>query len=204
MSIYSRLKLRGRRFETDTSGSMPTEGVMAFTFLIWWYIASFQFFDAYRQKNINLKAAYTIADMISRETDMLDSDYIDGLNTVFDYLTFSNKPTWVRVSSVYWDQVESVNKIAWSYATGSHQVHDNASILTKTNRIPVMPKGDTVIVVETFMAYEPIFSIGLEARWYDTFITTRPRFASQVVFEGMGSPDADYFPDVPPDPNPQS
>lgn len=199
MSLMKSLKLRGRRFGTDTSGSMPTEGVMAFTFLIWWYIASFQFFDAYRQKNINLKAAYTVADMISRETDMLDHTYVDGLNTVFDYLTFSNKPTWVRVSSVYWDEAEQINKVAWSYATGSHEVQDNTTIQTKVNQIPVMPKGDTVIVVETFMAYEPIFSIGLEARWYDTFITTRPRFASQVVFEGMGSPDSTYYPDVPPE-----
>ena len=55
---------RFRVFRDDTRGSMPTEGVMAATFLIWWYIASFQFFDAYRQKNVNLKAAYTIADMV--------------------------------------------------------------------------------------------------------------------------------------------
>ncbi len=45
---------------------MPVEGVIASTFLIWWYIASFQFFDAYRQKNVNQKGAYTVADLISR------------------------------------------------------------------------------------------------------------------------------------------
>jgi hypothetical protein len=188
MSLYSRLKLHGKRFGDDTRGAMPVEGVMASTFLIWWYVASFQFFDAYRQKNINLKAAYTVADMVSRETDAIDGNFVDGLNTLFDYLTFSNKPTWLRVSSVYWDGANSLNKVGWSYATGSHPVQNNTTIQYKVNQIPVMPVGDTIIIVETFMAYEPIFNIGLNAMWYDSFITTRPRFASQVQFENtMGT-----------------
>jgi hypothetical protein len=184
MSVYKWFKLSGRQFREEERGSMPTEGVMAFTFLIWWYIASFQFFDAYRQKNINLKAAYTIADMLSRETDVVGPDYMQGLNTVFDYLTNSNVPTAIRVSSVYWDGNDSTYKVYWSYSSEpTRPEHTNASMHAKQSQIPVMPVGDTVIVVETYMAYEPIFSIGLGAMWYDTFIVTRPRFASQVVFD---------------------
>ena len=61
MSLLARLRLRTHDLLTDTRGSMPVEGIMASTFLIWWYVASFQFFDAYRQKNVNLKVAYDIA-----------------------------------------------------------------------------------------------------------------------------------------------
>ena len=68
MNLLKRLRL----FTDDNRGSIPTEGVLAFTMLIWWYLASFQFFDAFRQKNINLKAAYTIADLISRQTDAIE------------------------------------------------------------------------------------------------------------------------------------
>lgn len=157
---------------------------MAFTFLIWWYIASFQFFDAFRQKNINLKAAYTVADLVSRQTQDLTPAYIDGLNTLFDYLTYSNKPTWIRVSVVEWDQANNRYDIYWSYATSSHSVQDVNTINTHTAQIPVMPEGDSVVLVETYMAYEPIFSMGLGARWFDTFITTRPRFAAKVGFQG--------------------
>jgi hypothetical protein len=183
MFRYKNLKLRLRFFRENAEGSMPTEGVMAFAFLIWWYIASFQFFDAFRQKNVNLKAAYTIADMISRQTNAIDSTYINGLNTVFDYLTFSNHPTWIRVSSVFWDDTNKVYKVAWSQATGTHLPQTNATIQMQAGRIPTMPEGDTVVIVETYMAYEPIFSVGLEARWYDTFIPTRPRFAGCVPFK---------------------
>ena len=184
MSLYARLKVCSRQFGDESRGSIPTEGVMAFTFLIWWYIASFQFFYAFRQKNINLKAAYTVADLVSRQTQDLTPAYIDGLNTLFDYLTYSNKPTWIRVSVVEWDQANNRYDIYWSYATSSHSVQDVNTINTHTAQIPVMPEGDSVVLVETYMAYEPIFSMGLGARWFDTFITTRPRFAAKVGFQG--------------------
>jgi hypothetical protein len=187
MGLMSSLRLKLRLFGHQTGGSMPTEGVMAFAFLIWWYIASFQFFDAFRQKNVTLKAAYTIADMISRETDPIDADYIAGLNTVFDYLTYSQHPTWIRVSSIYWDADDGQYRRNWSIASDpSKPVYTDATIDAQSARIPVMPEGDTVILVETFMAYEPIFSIGLAAGWYDTFITTRPRFVPCVRWDPGG------------------
>lgn len=201
MSLYSRLKFRTRSLADDTNGSMPVEGLLASTFLIWWYVASFQFFDAYRQKNVNLKAAYTIADLVSRVSaeDSVNADFIEGLNTVFDYLTFSRKPTWVRVSSVIWDDADNRYEIAWSYATGTAGGHTDASIQAEANRIPNMPAGDSVILVETHMAYEPIFSIGLNAQWYTTFITTRPRSPSCIRFDlqdGVTLPACFYDSDI--------
>ena len=185
MSILQRLRFSIGRRASDERGSMPVEGILASTWLIWWYIASFQFFDAYRQKNVNLKAAYTIADLISRTQpdDSVDSDYIEGLNTLFDYLTFSRRATWVRVSSVIWDNSDNRFEVAWSYATGPVGGQTDATIQSDAYRIPSMPAGDSVIVVETNMAYEPIFNMGLKAQWYRTFITTRPRWPSSVRFD---------------------
>ena len=201
MSFYSRLKLSSLRLTREERGSMPVEGLLASTWLIWWYIASFQFFDAYRQKNVNLKAAYTIADLISRTQpdDAIDANYIEGMNTLFDYLTFSRRQTWVRVSSVIWDDVDDRYEIAWSYATGPVGGQTNATIQNDATRIPVMPVGDSVILVETNMAYEPIFNIGLNAQWYRTFITTRPRFTACVKYDlkdGVTLPACIYDSDI--------
>ncbi|MCA0271355.1 MAG: hypothetical protein LCH69_04720 [Proteobacteria bacterium] len=183
MTVLSRLRMIGRRFTASETGSMPVEGVIASSFLIWWYVASFQFFDAFRQKNINQKGAYTIADLVSRSTDPVDEDYIEGMNTLFDYITFSNEPTTIRVSSVFWDDDEARNKIAWSYGTGATPGLTTDELQDRANRIPVMATGDYVVVVETFMAYEPIFNIGLDAQWFKQFITTRPRFTGCVMWE---------------------
>lgn len=183
MSLFSRLRLRSRDFATDTCGSMPVEGMMASTLLVWWYVASFQFFDAFRQKNTNLKAAYTIADLVSRQSNAIDAEYVEGLNTLFDYLTHSRRPTWVRVTSVLFNEDEDKYEVAWSYATGSAVGHSDVSIDAKRNRIPVMPAGDTIILVETNMAFDPIFRVGLNAQWFQTFIPTRPRFAACVPWD---------------------
>ncbi len=183
MSVLSRLRLCGHRFVSGEAGAVPVEGVIASTFLIWWYVASFQFFDAYRQKNINQKGAYTIADLISRETDAIDGNYVEGMNTLFDYLTFSRLPTTIRVSSVFWDNDNDRNAIAWSYGTGTKPGLTTTELQSQANRIPVMATGDYVIVVETFMAYEPIFNVGLDAQWFRQFITTRPRFTTCITWD---------------------
>lgn len=182
MSLLKHLKLRPVRFARDETGNMPAEGVIASVFLVWWYVASFQFFDAYREKNINLKAAYTVADLISRQTNAIDANFVDGLNTLFDYLTHSRVPTWVRVTSVVWDESEQRFEVQWSYATGSIERLNTATLQANANRIPQMPPGDFVTIVETNMAYEPIFNIGLNAQWYTTFITTRPRYNACVAW----------------------
>lgn len=192
MSILSRLRLQARRFASDSRGAMPIEGLLAFTFLAWWYVASFQFFDALRQKNINLKAAYTVADLMSRETGpdasdpskvAIDDEYVKGLNRVFDYLTFSPRPTWIRVSSIFWDDTQKKFRVEWSYATGGHTALNDTTLQDKKNRIPNMSVGDSAIMMETNMAYVPIFDVGLAARWYDTMVVTRPRFAACIPWD---------------------
>ena len=197
MTFLHRLRLISRRFQRDTDGSMPTEGVIAFAFLAWWYVASYQFFDAFRQKNVNLKAAYTISDLLSRETGYdpsvtgsvpIDQAYVDGLNKVFDYLTYSNRPTWIRVTSIKYDDVDKKYKVHWSATSSNvtYPAHNNTSINNEAWRLPVMPAGDTVILVETSMAYDPIFTFVLPSSWVSNFIVTRPRFASCVPWGTTG------------------
>ena len=54
------------------------------------------------------------------------------------------------------------------------------------NRIPVLPNGDSIILVETFLDYQPIMPIGLNQTVLQTFITTAPRFSSCVPWQDYG------------------
>ncbi len=196
MTMLKSFRLRLTGFGKEERAAAEVEGVIGSVFLIWWFVASFQFFDAYRQKNINLKAAYSLADMLSRETGptpenpasaAVDQNYINGLNTMFDYLTNSNKPTWIRVSSVYWDAVDSKYRVDWSRTSGSgNEAMTTPKLQSYKDRIPVLPTGDTVIIVETFMDYEPIFGYWLDKNRFTTFIPTRPRFASCLPWQTDG------------------
>jgi hypothetical protein len=176
---------RFRRFLSDTAGSATVEAVLMLPLLCTFYVGTFVWFDAFRVQNTNLKAAYTISDMISRETVPIDATYLNGLNTVFDYLTYSNHPTYVRITTVKCtedcdDDSARVLEICWSWATPGRTAHTETTFASFEDKIPLMPLGDTVIFAETFMAYEPPFNVGIGPQRFENFIVTRPRFAPEV------------------------
>lgn len=192
------LKLLNRQFrlfKSDDEGSMAVEALLVFPLLWWWYIASFQFFDALKENNINIKASYAISDLISRESGGVNQAYIDGLNRIFDFLIGvdpTGDVTWIRVTSVTWDDGANRFNTVWSRATKGKVAHTDGSIDTISDRIPLMADGDTAIVVETAMQYAPVitwnpFNFGsLTRRDFANFVVTRPRFGSCIPIDGGG------------------
>lgn len=174
--------LRAAGFWQETRGSMTVEGAIVLPIWIWAYIASYQFFDAFRDQSESMRAAYTISDALSRQITAVGPDYIDGLDDVFEYMTRSDDTTWIRVTSVYWDATNSVYRQFWSYATDGHNAHTDETIKLQAARLPNMITGETVVLVESFMEYNPTFNVGLDTMWYDNFVATRPRFASKVEY----------------------
>lgn len=180
-SPLRRLRIIAARFARDSRGSMTVEAALVLPLWIWGYTMSYQFFDAFREQAVNLRAAYTVSDMISREADAIGPDYVDDLHDMFDYLTRTSHPTWIRVSSVYYDTSAKVYKRHWSYSTSpSHVAHTDTTIKAEKDRLPNMVAGETVVLVETGMYYEPVLNVGVEDMWYTNFIPTRPRFAAKV------------------------
>lgn len=178
-----RLRIRLARFARDNRGSITIEAMLVLPLWIWGYTMSYMFFDAFREQTVNMRAAYTISDMISREADAVGPNYIDDLHDMFDYLTRSNHPTWIRVSSVYYDTSAKVYKRYWSYSTSTdYPAHTDTTIKAEKDRLPNMVLGETVVLVETGMFYEPVLNVGLEDMWYTNFIPTRPRFAAKVEY----------------------
>lgn len=187
---FKLIRARLAQFRDDARGSLSVEAAMILPLLTWFYVGSFVWFDAFRVQNTNLKASYTIADMISREFNPVSDSYLNGLNTVFDYLTYSNHPTYVRVTVVHCTSPAPTDpndpdpcmddgardlELCWSWATDGRPAHTAASLAGFIDKIPLMPRGDEIILTETFMAYEPSFSVGLGAQTFENYIVTRPR-----------------------------
>ncbi len=166
----------------DCSGATAIEGALAALMLVSWYAMAYQFTDAFRVKTANMKGAFTVADAISREKSPVNAAYIEGLNKLFDFVTNAEEDSWIRVTSIYWDDDLKKFQEEWSYATRDMPPHTNASIALEADRIPTMPVGDTAIVVETSMRYNPLFGIGLGAGSHQNFIVTRPR-GPRIVWE---------------------
>ena len=58
----------------------------------------------------------------------------------------------------------------------------NEAIQALRDDLPVMPDNETVVVVETFVRYDPPFNTGLTNREIHNFVFTRPRYAPQVLW----------------------
>lgn len=184
------------RFRKDDRGSLSVEAALMLPMLCFFYVGSFVWFDAFRAQNTNLKAGYTIADMLSRESLPVSDDYLNGLNRIFDYLTYSRHNTYIRVTSVKCtdkcdDDATRALEVCWSWASTGRTAHTQATLTANeldgnttslADRIPLMPLGDTVLMTETFMAYEPPFDVGIGAQYFEYHTVTRPRFAPEVEY----------------------
>ncbi len=181
----ARVRAAMAAFAADCQGSLSVEAVLALPLLCWFYVGSFVWFDAYRAQTTNARAAYTIADMISRESGV-DTGYLAGLVNVFDFMTVKGGPPTVRISSVRCrgncdDPSGRQLDVCWSWVNREGRAGLGSGDLAGLDgRIPMMPLGDTLILTETALSYEPAFNVGLPTLDLEQFVVTRPRFAPEV------------------------
>ncbi len=176
-----------RNFWSDTSGVVSLEFILMMPPLFMTYMAVYVYFDGYRQAAVNLKAAYTISDLISRETNVVTDGYIDSMYSLIQELTRSSNPVRLRVSVVRWDEDDDRYYLDWSEDRGFPNELTNNNIGDIEAQLPNMPDNERVILVETRNTFVPLFNVGLDDIFLDNFVFTRPRFVSQVVFEGMNN-----------------
>ena len=177
------------RFLRSDAGAVSVEAVLMFPLLLWAYGAMFVFWDAFKTQNLNVKATYTIADMISREPEPLDTAYIAGLNTIYGFLLdpfTGDMNNDIRVSVVT-NTIDpgsgnEVLELDWSCATGSMVAHPTVDPLV--NQVPVIAVNDQLIIVESQMDWTPPIDFGLPASQRRHLMFTSPRFVPQVLLNG--------------------
>ncbi len=187
---FRRARTLTRRALRDTGGTLSVELVLVLPMLTLWFAASFIFFDVFRVSYVNDKAAYTVADLISRQMTAIDADDIDGMNKIFDFLIDDRGLTWIRVSSVQYIKgdpsigVDDQYLVEWSSATRGHQEFGPTGMTEYdlVKYIPIMGNLETVILTETFTRYIPPLEGFIPEQNMSTFIVTRPRFVPRILF----------------------
>lgn len=175
---------RFRRFAKDTDGSYSIETVLMLPMLVWAMLAMFSYFDGLKLANINIKAAHTISDVLSRETDPVDRAYIDGTARLLDFLISRNYDKSLRISVFRYDGEDDEFELVWSDARGSIDGFTDADVARISDRLPITADGDTIITVETWLDYRSAFVMGLTDTTLYNFLVTSPRFAPQLLWAG--------------------
>lgn len=173
-----------RRFLRGEDAAVSVEFILAMPMLFWAFAACFVFFDGYRQSTINLRAAYTISDMISRETAGIDSTYIDSMQRLLALMARSGSDTALRVTILRWEDDAGRHYVDWSASRGFPGAITNTTAATMAGRLPLMSDGERIILVETSNTYTPVFKVGISPRELQNFVFTRPRFAPQIAWVG--------------------
>lgn len=187
MSLKSTLATRLRRFWQETDGNMTLEFVLVMPFIFWAFMAAYVFFDGYRESSVNLKAAYTIGDLLSRETGEINDTYIQSMHNVMDLMVRDSSDTTMRISVVRWNNDDNRYYVDWSANRGFPETLSDGNITDMADRLPTMPHMERVILVETNNTFRPKFNVGLDPVQLENFVFTRPRFAPQLKWEGADS-----------------
>ena len=187
------------RFMKDERATLSVEAAVISPILIMAYGSMYVFWDAFKMRNINVKAAYTISDMVSREIVNITPTYVNGLAAMLDFLNRSKYDTRLRLSVVgaIEDPVTGDIDLIMCWSEGRGGMAERVDMNGLTEDIPIMAAGTEVIVVETEMDYVPIIGsnrqgerlgYGLEARTFENIIVTRPRFIrGQMGFDDGGT-----------------
>jgi hypothetical protein len=192
MIRYQRRRRSLGAFLDDDGASISIETVLIVPVLAWAFLATFAFFDVFRAKGHSLKASYAISDLLSRETQEVDAGYIEGIESVFEYLTPFKTDAWIRVTVLRChancDRSNRNLKLDWSYGTDGVEALANGDLNGKYDAvIPYLAQGERLIMVETRGHYAPPFPQlipGVTEQYMDELVLTRPRFAPQLVWGG--------------------
>lgn len=171
-----------RRFRDDVRGSISVEFVIIVPVLFWALMAVYSYFDGYRQSATNLKAANTIADLISRETAAVNDGYIDSMFSLMELMVGTDGNLSMRITLVRWDAEDGRYYVSWSKVRNRETALSDGNISEIETLLPVMSDDDYVILVETENTFVPIFNVGLDDIALKNFVFSRPRFAPQVAW----------------------
>lgn len=184
---------RFRTFLREEDGLVLAEALIMLPLLIWGLVAMFIYWDVFRTINVTQKAAYSVADLLSRQKTTIPIAYANGLQNVMAFLTPGVHQVRMRITSfecVSPTDPKDCNasrgsyKLLFSYSPGGKVAPlAEADIQAwRTTRIPSLTNGQSLFVVETSVDFQTQMKtaiaglmIGVVDNTFGEFIVTRPR-----------------------------
>jgi len=179
--------IKFQRFCKAEDGSQTVVFVVMLPLLVWSIMAMMTFTDAFRTRAVATDATAVIADSLSRQTIPINMNDLRGLVSVAEKLTGSDvslRVTQLRCTRRCNDSNTRELQVDFSHGIGLNALNDRSfDVGEQRARVPLMIKGDRLVLVETSLMYEPIARIGLEGREVLVSHSTRMRFTPQLCWE---------------------
>lgn len=189
------LLARVRRFGADDPGTVTLETIVVLPVVLWAFVATFVFYDAFAARAASQRAAFNISDAIGRQhNSVLTPADLVSYNRIFAFLSRTQPTTRLRVTSIIWNPITLEHNIVWSYSpNGGTPMTAEDLTPPVLARLPVLPQQESIFIVETWLDFRPItrslplMGEVLRPQTLREFVVSRPRFAPQLRFnDGTG------------------
>ncbi len=176
------MKIFLQRWWADDRGTITMEFLLWIPLLMFWFMGSVIYFDAFKNRADAGKAAYTISDIVSRQTQISEG-YVDQLFALQQrLLPRQANAQQMRVSSIQLiDEETDEYLIQWSESRGADIPPLDVTFLPE-EFIPQMTEFDTIVLTEVYVPYVPIADwVGMGAHSWRYALVSRPRFVSSIA-----------------------
>ncbi len=169
-----------RKYGRDEAGVISMEFAILAPVILAWAFISLSFFDGFKTYMGANKATYTAVDLISRQ-DVVTDEYINTVGSIFESIVDSDgsDPTIVVTSILQVDA--NTKRIQWSTAVnGGDRIYDQSELPTAI--IPNMAVGESLVLIQTGVPFEPFISIAnLVSTTFTNEIAITPRFHTEIT-----------------------
>lgn len=190
MMGLDRIMSRVWRFRAEETAAVTVEFIMMVPIMVWGFMSTLQFFDAYRAELISSKAALTIADIYSRETGYIDGNYLNGTRSLLRHLTLAENNPDYRVTLFYWRENRDQYWVRWSRNRGDQISLNHDALNLMAGKLPILSDGERAILIETWTDYTPkygggigyMIGSGLAPLQFKTHVVISPRFSPTICW----------------------
>ncbi len=169
-----------QRFKDDDSASLTMEFVLMLPVLMLWFIGSIVFFNAYITKSGAQRAAHTVSDVISRQTQV-DNNFIDTLLLLQNRMLPRARVGTVRVSSIQKNANTGDLAMLWTYSTDANAQPLLINDIPLTD-LPLMQAGESVLLVDTSVPFAPISDwVAMGSNDWTNRVVVTTRFVDPLV-----------------------
>ena len=167
----------------DDDGASGIEFALLAPVFIIFFLMAITVFDLFRTYQNIVQANGIVADVVSRQTS-IDDKTLNNLYGVFTNIqTTRQSENAIRVSIL--KRKGAGFEVTWSKLRGSESLFPDQEI--EPGRLPDISNGDSIVYVEGAARYLGLTSFfGLGEIPLSSVAFSRPRFASTIVYNGLG------------------
>lgn len=180
-----------RDFAGRSEGTAVMEAVMILPVLLMAWVGLYAFWEAYNARTTLQKATFTAADMLSREMVPVTDSYMNGLDSVMEYLVQSRFDVASRFTAYTKTGPNDTDvTVDWSYSPNAAMpALTTATLQARVANLPVLGLGTTALVVDTSMNYSvptgvPFITYAVPSA-FSTNMVLLPRYLPKLCRSGL-------------------